>query len=249
MSWLQITLINAYTDYPTTNRAGNTNSSTLSVPIPIYSSLTPPFGESGPTTSTQCCTFELQEYLTIQVEGICAALSGLSNYVLKGVLDGITVLETDRLPVPDTQPTFVVTEQTLTWVGGIPPFPCRLGGGFMWQIFPAGANSKSHSPVLSPLPFAKTPCHSSCGVHILWYTSRDVFRMGPPAGPNNLATADVLARPNFQGTFPIDLVWLFLPALSEFTNDPPNYPWYLNRVSLGRTMRTATQTVVMKQGS
>lgn len=52
---------------------------------------------------------------------------------------------------------------------------------------------------------------------------------GPPAGPNDPSTPNVLARPDFQNKFPIDLFRLFLPALSEFTSNNPDYPWYLNR--------------------
>lgn len=181
MDGLQITLISAYTGYPTTNRAAITNSSTLYKPFELYSSLTPPSQESGPTTSSNCCTFQLEEFLPLQVEGTCAALSSLSDYVLKGVLDGTTILETGSLPVPSTKPIFAVPTMELTWVNGIPPFPCRIGGSVIWQIFPAGADSKSQLPFSSPLPFAEILVYSTCGVDVLWYTTRDVFRMGRPS--------------------------------------------------------------------
>lgn len=144
---LNISLITAVPDYPTTNRAGTVNYGITMQPLTIYSAASPPppEGNSG-TASSACCTFKLPQNqgpkVNLSIFGTCAELATTlkdCGFVLTALWNGVPVFTSGTQNSPGTNVLSV--SNIMGWIQ-LPQFPCRLGGTWTWQVSAPGSNSR-----------------------------------------------------------------------------------------------------------
>ncbi|ORX96589.1 hypothetical protein BCR34DRAFT_593794 [Clohesyomyces aquaticus] len=217
MATLYIRRVIVTPDFTTSNRADDVIAA--GQPLVVFDPTQPPVPEGATgTESPYCCTLALRNSggprLPIQLDGAYPAIEGMKNgFRLALVWNNVEVFRTPTIPSPLKGPNFSVLAQQLDWAfSNRPAFPCRLGGQWLARLY------------------------NSDGVTLVAYSKQFLMELcfvwsGPPAGPVNPTTSGTLARPDFEGIYPVDLFRLFFPAPPDIPQGgTPLMPWYFQRV-------------------